>query len=194
MSQSKERLLELNARLAQNLTDKGVEATADETTTELVNKVAEISREDTLLKRIKNELSEFYTDEAISIPTHLFSGCSNLIKFATPNATGGTGSAGTYAFYGCSDIKYIDIGKTPQYYNAMAAGCHKIKTIILRANSVVTLPSIFSNNNSITNGTCYFYVPKELVEDYKQATNWSVYANQIRAIEDYPEEVNYDNY
>ena len=42
MSQSKERLLELNARLAQNLTDKGVEATADETTTALVDKVAEI--------------------------------------------------------------------------------------------------------------------------------------------------------
>lgn len=39
---SKQRLLELNARLAQNLTDKGVEATADETTTALVNKVADI--------------------------------------------------------------------------------------------------------------------------------------------------------
>ena len=39
---SKERLLELNARLAQNLTDKGVEATADETTTSLIDKVADI--------------------------------------------------------------------------------------------------------------------------------------------------------
>ena len=43
MSQSKERLLELNAQLAQTLTEKGVEATADETTTALVDKVAEIS-------------------------------------------------------------------------------------------------------------------------------------------------------
>ena len=43
MSQSKQRLLELNSRLAQTLTDKGVEATADETTTALVNKVADIS-------------------------------------------------------------------------------------------------------------------------------------------------------
>lgn len=43
MSQSKTRLLELNARLAQNLVDKGVEATADETTTDLVDKVADIS-------------------------------------------------------------------------------------------------------------------------------------------------------
>lgn len=42
MSQSKRRLLELNARLAQNLTDKDVEATADETTTTLVDKVVDI--------------------------------------------------------------------------------------------------------------------------------------------------------
>lgn len=42
MSQSKIRLLELNARLAQNLNDKGVEATADETTTVLVRKVVDI--------------------------------------------------------------------------------------------------------------------------------------------------------
>lgn len=39
---SKARLLELNARLAQNLTDKGVEATADETTTALINKVPSV--------------------------------------------------------------------------------------------------------------------------------------------------------
>ena len=42
MSQSKRRLLELNARLAQNLIDKGVEVTADETTTTLVDKVVDI--------------------------------------------------------------------------------------------------------------------------------------------------------
>lgn len=43
MLQSKERLLELNSKLAQTLTEKGVEATTDETTTSLVDKVAEIS-------------------------------------------------------------------------------------------------------------------------------------------------------
>ena len=43
MLQSKERLLQLNSKLAQTLTEKGVEATADETTTSLVDKVAEIS-------------------------------------------------------------------------------------------------------------------------------------------------------
>ena len=33
----------------------------------------------------------------------------------------------------------------------------------------------------------YIYVPRALVEDYKVATNWSTFADRIRAIEDYPE-------
>lgn len=43
---SKTRLLEINAMLAQILINKGVNATADETTTQLVNKVSEIKLND----------------------------------------------------------------------------------------------------------------------------------------------------
>lgn len=38
----------------------------------------------------------------------------------------------------------------------------------------------------IRQGTGYIYVPFTLVEAYKAADNWSTFANQIRAIEDYP--------
>lgn len=34
---------------------------------------------------------------------------------------------------------------------------------------------------------CKFYVPSTIVDGYKSETNWSTYAAQIRAIEDYPE-------
>ena len=43
MTQSEERLLELNAQLAQTLTEKGVEAKSGETTTDLVTKVKSIA-------------------------------------------------------------------------------------------------------------------------------------------------------
>ena len=43
MYKAKRRTLQLNAQLAQTLTEKGVEASSDETTTALVDKVAEIS-------------------------------------------------------------------------------------------------------------------------------------------------------
>ena len=42
-------------------------------------------------------------------------------------------------------------------------------------------------NTMIANGTGYIYVPAELVETYKTTSNWETYADQIRAIEDYPE-------
>jgi hypothetical protein len=42
-------------------------------------------------------------------------------------------------------------------------------------------------NTPIAKSTGYIYVPRALVDSYKSATNWSTYANQIRAIEDYPD-------
>jgi hypothetical protein len=68
--------------------------------------------------------------------------------------------------------------------------CYALETLILGADTVCTLGGSVSNvfgNTKIGNGTGYVYVPSALVEEYKAATNWSAIANQIRAIEDYPE-------
>ena len=43
------------------------------------------------------------------------------------------------------------------------------------------------SSTPIKYGAGYIYVPATLVDTYKAATNWSTYANKIRAIEDYPE-------
>jgi hypothetical protein len=67
VSQSKQRLLELNKRLAQNLTDKGIEATENETTTSLVNKVSDISsskpEQEKTVNITKNGTKEVLPDE-----------------------------------------------------------------------------------------------------------------------------------
>jgi hypothetical protein len=53
---------------------------------------------------------------------------------------------------------------------------------------VVTLADVDAlNDSSVASGSGYIYVPAALVDSYKAATNWSTYAEQIRAIEDYPE-------
>ena len=41
------------------------------------------------------------------------------------------------------------------------------------------------NGTPIASGTGYIYVPAALLETYKTATNWSTYAAQFRALEDY---------
>lgn len=65
--------------------------------------------------------------------------------------------------------------------------CEMLATLILRSPTVVTLGGTNSfTRTAITKGTGYIYVPAALVDSYKTATNWSTFAAQFRAIEDYP--------
>lgn len=95
--------------------------------------------------------------------------------------------AGTQSFYFCSSLTNVD------FLQLESIGQHafnqtKMTTLIIRTNAVCTLEHTNAFLNSpIVRGTGYVYVPKELVDSYKSATNWSAYADQIRAIEDYPE-------
>ena len=70
MLQSKSRLLELNAKLAETLTDKGVTATADETTTALIDKVKNISGANKLVEfsQVRPEVQS-YLDNVTYDPT-----------------------------------------------------------------------------------------------------------------------------
>ena len=42
-------------------------------------------------------------------------------------------------------------------------------------------------NSKIEKGAGYIYVPSALVDAYKADSKWNAYANQFRAIEDYPD-------
>lgn len=75
----------------------------------------------------------------------------------------------------------------------------KLKAIVLSSNTLVTLKNSIALIGPPTADICpispsytgsiegYIYVPKALIEDYKTATNWSVFEDKFRAIEDYPE-------
>ena len=66
--------------------------------------------------------------------------------------------------------------------------CTVLETVIIGTNAVATLKNVNCfNNTPIAKGTGYIYVPAGLVDAYKTANNWSNYASQIRAIEDYPD-------
>lgn len=92
----------------------------------------------------------------------------------------------------CSGLKKADFPLLreihPQGFNWTP-----VETFILRRTDVMcTLAN--SNgmaNTAIARGTGYIYVPRKFLSDtdstmdYRQATNWSVYANQFRALEDY---------
>ena len=96
---------------------------------------------------------------------------------------------GKYAFYGCSNLTRLDFGAVTSVGEYAFANCTGLTALILRNTSgVCTLANKNAfQGSSIASGTGYIYVPSALVNSYKSATNWSNYAAQVRAIEDYPE-------
>ena len=96
--------------------------------------------------------------------------------------------SGYYAFKGCKALTTIDLPSVTSIGNSAFYDCTSLSTLILRSTTMCTLnaTNIFTNTQ-IASGTGYIYVPSALVDTYKTATNWVTYADQFRAIEDYPD-------
>ena len=94
----------------------------------------------------------------------------------------------TGSFRGCSNLAKIDFDVLGEMKNADFHQCSALTAVIIRSPAVCTMSdSNAFESTPIASGTGYVYVPAALVDSYKAATNWSVYADQIRAIEDYPD-------
>lgn len=92
------------------------------------------------------------------------------------------------SFYNCVNLAKIDFDVLEEIVTADFYKCSALTTVIIRSPVVCTLrTSNAFKSTPIEAGTGYIYVPAALVDSYKAATNWSVYADQIRAIEDYPD-------
>ena len=81
---------------------------------------------------------------------------------------------------------YFDIAATNVLSNNELS-FPKIQTLVLRASDVCSLGSTkILENSLIATGEGYIYVPDNLVNLYKTATNWSTYANQIKPLSELP--------
>lgn len=120
-----------------------------------------------------------------SLGAYAFYQCSNLETVTIPKLT----SISTQTWYMCPKLEYADCGQLNSITAQTFASCTALKTLILRkTDSICTLSNANGVSGSgIGKGTGYVYVPSALVETYKTATNWSTFAAQFRAIEDYPE-------
>lgn len=61
-----------------------------------------------------------------------------------------------------------------------------LSTLIVRKASVVPLSNSALTRTAIANGNGYIYVPDNLVNNYKAASNWITYANYIKPISELP--------
>lgn len=142
-----------------------------------------------------------------SIPTSCFNTCENLEKISIPLCHSIGSSALAYinklkevscpvgyvegfAFYSDSELEKVDFNPTDDSLTSIGYSafsyCSKLKILALRSEKVWALSdSSCFQGTLIESGTGFIYVPKSQIEQYKVATNWTVYADQFRALEDY---------
>lgn len=125
-----------------------------------------------------------------TVASTMFSGCDKLTEVNIPNATVIEGSAFQY----CTALMKLDCPKVTAINGTNVFGTFNsncMNTLILRSETMCTLANTGSfgtganANTAIGKGNGYIYVPRALVDSYKAATNWSTYATQFRALEDY---------
>lgn len=94
-------------------------------------------------------------------------------------------------FSGCSALTVL---KLPSITDISGSGtfnnCSNLIALVLPGRTICNLGNTIGfNGTPIEDGTGYIYVPDDLVEQYKVATNWTTYANQIKGLSEIPEEV-----
>lgn len=98
----------------------------------------------------------------------MFSTCSSLTRLDLSNFDTTNVTNMNNMFYNCSNLTALIINN-PKLFELKSSNCF--------------------SSSAIANGTGYVYVPDDMVDTYKAATNWSVYADQIKPISELPEEV-----
>lgn len=119
-----------------------------------------------------------------------FDSCKNLTYVNLPNVPK---TGWQWNFSSCPALKKAVFSNATEIGSGEFNKDSSLETLVLGSKTVVKL----SNANAlvgtpIESGTGYVYVPRTLgdgsdgVTTYQAATNWSTYATQFRAIEDYP--------
>lgn len=188
-----------------NITANGTYDVADKATA-VVNVEAGV---DYLALRAGGGLTSYSSNSLTMLLPYAFASCTTLETLNVPNvvrldldsitstkltefkitATTSIISGG----FGCMRqntlLEKVDFRQVSNLVAIFFSGCSALVTFIIRNTD--TVPTLANTNaftsTPIASGTGYIYVPSAMVDAYKAATNWSTYADQIRAIEDYPE-------
>ena len=134
---------------------------------------------------IDRTISGAYVNNTVtSIGRYGLSNCVKLTSVVLPAVQ----VTNANAMLGCSALTQADFSNLQHIQHSTFYGDKKFATLIIRTQAVAKLDATSAFKDTlIASGKGYVYVPSALVDSYKSATNWSKYANQIRAIEDYPD-------
>ena len=121
----------------------------------------------------------------------IFSGCSALEEANFPELT----TVGGSFFGNCYLLEKVDFGALKVINATSFSNCYSLKKIIIRSDTVCELRNSNAFNGcyhllGTVNETYnpeglkdgYIYVPDNLLENYRNATNWSVFADRFKPL------------
>lgn len=114
-----------------------------------------------------------------------FNGCISLQNFDFSNIK----LVEYEAFRNCTSLNKVILPVIQTLEYGCFYGCSNLNTVIIQQNaSICDLEDIDAfSETPIANGEGFIYVPDELLEDYRAATNWSTYAEQIKPLSEFTE-------
>lgn len=112
---------------------------------------------------------------ATSIGAYTFRGCSSLVSVNIPNATSIKGDA----FDSCSSLSNIDLPNVTSISGNAFIGC-PIENMYLRSKTMCSCSGALGFSSASSLG---IYVPESLIDSYKTATVWNIYASVFKTLE-----------
>ena len=138
-----------------------------------------------LLTYLRGTMTDYESSTATTVGSYAFYQ-RDLLQNITTTAY----NIETYSFGGCSNVQTIDFTNPIEVITIRPyafRGSTKLKNVFIRSNKVSNLLNVNSFDNGVFNtGDACIYVPSELINNYKTATNWSQFANRIFPISNYP--------
>ena len=135
-----------------------------------------------LLQYLRGTLTDYVSGPNLEkITQYSFYGLSSL-----QTVTASTAEIEAYAFQNCTNLNKITLTNQVTIDAYAFSSRNKLDTLILNNMEISNLSNINAfDNTAIEAHLGGIYVPDELVNYYKEATNWSTFANQIYSINDY---------
>lgn len=156
---------------------------------ELEEALAELAEQKAITRSIVDgTIVEFVDYEITEIGGDALRSRTKLEKVVVPNVY----SLRASCFSACTSLKRAEFGNLTTFRGIAETSfksCSSLEALIIRGQTRCVLQSTNAFTDSgIAAGTGYVYVPDNLVESYKTATNWVTYASQIKPISELPEE------
>lgn len=130
------------------------------------------------------KLKSIHFPAAKVIEGYAFHQCSALEDVVFPSVA----DISDHAFDGCVGLVRANFSELKTIASGAFRNCTSLNALVLCGEAVTLLCSTNAfDNTPVASGRGYIYVPKALMESYKKASNWNVFSEQFRAIEDYPD-------